>query len=135
MHSKSLYVVFKGYSWQCGYIFSSNFIKFLFFWQHIKVSFGDLWMVTLSFQQELAGTALLQLNNNGMRGSLVAWWLRTSSIMKIIYEARFPKPFSKNENKDTKDRSNCEYQLVATFLSRIQMNEIKSALNWIQIHH
>ena len=58
-------------------------------------------------------------------------WLLTLTT-KIIYEARFPKHFSKNENKDTDNRSNYEYQLVATFLSRIQMDEIKSALNWIQ---
>jgi len=61
-------------------------------------------------------------------------WLLTLTT-KIIYEARFPKPFSKNENKDTDNRSNYEYQLVATFLSRIQMDEIKSALNWIQRNH
>ena len=61
-------------------------------------------------------------------------WLLTLTT-KIIYEARFPKPLWKNENKDTKGRSNYEYQLVATFLSRIQMDEIKSALNWIQRHH
>ena len=61
-------------------------------------------------------------------------WLLTLTT-KIIYEARFPKPFSKDENKDTNNRSNYEYQLVATFLSRIQMDEIKSALNWIQRNH
>ena len=61
-------------------------------------------------------------------------WLLTLTT-KIIYEARFPKPFNKNENKDTDNRSNYEYQLVATFLSRIQMDEIKSALNWIQRNH
>ena len=55
-------------------------------------------------------------------------WLLTLTT-KIIYEARFPKPFNK---KDSNERSNYEYQLVATFLSRIQMDEIKSALNWIQ---
>ena len=58
-------------------------------------------------------------------------WLLTLTT-KIIYEARFPKTFTENENKNIKERSNYEYQLVATFLSRIQMDEIKSALNWIQ---
>ena len=52
-------------------------------------------------------------------------WLLTLTT-KLLYEARFPKLFDK-ENRITN-----EYQLVATFLSRIQLNDIKLALNWIQ---
>ena len=61
-------------------------------------------------------------------------WLLTLTT-KIIYEARFSKSVSRNEDRNRKEHSNYEYQLVATFLSRIQMDEIKSALNWIQRNH
>ena len=61
-------------------------------------------------------------------------WLLTLTT-KIIYEARFPKPFNGNKDRNRSERCNYEYQLVATFLSRIQMDEIKSALNWIQINY
>ena len=57
-------------------------------------------------------------------------WLLTLTT-KIIYEARFPKPFNGKENRKNQV-DGCEYQLVATFLSRIELHDIKSALNWIQ---
>ena len=57
-------------------------------------------------------------------------WLLTLTT-KIIYEARFPKPFDKKENRKCQ-LDGYEYQLVATFLSRIELHDIKSSLNWIQ---
>jgi serine/threonine protein kinase len=57
-------------------------------------------------------------------------WLLTLTT-KIIYEARFPKRFEQEENLK-RQHDGYEYQLVATFLSRIQLHDIKSALNWIQ---
>ena len=57
-------------------------------------------------------------------------WLLTLTT-KLIYEARFSKPLHKEENNKCQ-LDGYEYQLVATFLSRIQLHDIKSALNWIQ---
>ena len=57
-------------------------------------------------------------------------WLLTLTT-KLIYEARFSKPLHTKENNKSQLVS-YEYQLVATFLSRIQLHDIKLALNWIQ---
>ena len=54
-------------------------------------------------------------------------WLLTLTT-KVLYEARF----SKTPNEGKKKGSDDEYQLVATFLGRINLQEIKSALKWIQ---
>ena len=55
-------------------------------------------------------------------------WLLTLTT-KVLYEARF----SKASNEGKRKGGDYEYQLVATFLSRINLHEIKSALNWIQL--
>ena len=62
----------------------------------------------------------------------VLQWLLTLTT-KVIYEARFSTKHNKENGKRTL-LGNYEYQLVATFLSRIQINDIKSSLNWIQQH-
>ena len=52
---------------------------------------------------------------------ILQWLLMITT--KILYEARF--------SGERKYGCNNDYQLVATFLSRIDVKEIKIALNWV----
>ena len=56
--------------------------------------------------------------------SILQWLLTLTT--KLLYEARFSKFEEKGQP------GGYEYQLVATFLSRIQLHDVKLALNWIQ---
>ena len=70
------------------------------------------------------GTRLL---TEGRSTQEIVQWLLTLTT-KVLYEARFSNPSSRNKNFK---RRNYEYQLVATFLSRISLHDIQWALNWI----
>lgn len=56
-------------------------------------------------------------------------WLLTLTT-KVLYESRFTK--ASNIGNTKSEPGSYEYQLVATFLSRINLHDIKLALNWIQ---
>ena len=58
--------------------------------------------------------------------SILQWLLTLTT--KLLYEARFSKFEEKGQP------GGYEYQLVATFLSRIQLHDVKLALNWIQLN-